>query len=124
MIPKNPLIKQKTIIDNQISKYKNALSIAENKEKTSETEKLITNLNTKIKELKIQKNKIDKNIKKTESERNKELSELNDISKHLPVLLNIICTTPTMIANIFVGILNKVGEMKNLPNLWDFPLVE
>jgi hypothetical protein len=120
----NPFEKKLKVVNKQLSKYNNAKNEALTKKQTDKTTRIITKLNSKIKELNIVKKDLIK--KKIEFDKNKqqEINEMEKITKHFPVLLGIICTAPKMIANIFVGILNKVGEMKNLPNLWNFPLVE
>ena len=120
----NTFKKKSDIINKKIKKYETAKNISLEKEQTEKTKEIIDKLNTKIKELKIQKVDLDKKSTDFEKNKQKEIDDLTNITKHFPVLLGIICSAPKMIANIFVGILNKVGEMDNLPNLWEFPLVE
>jgi len=120
----NTYKKKSDILNKKIKKYETAKIISLEKEQTEKTKEIIDKLNTKIKELKIQKVDLDKKSTEFEKNKQKEIDDLTNITKHFPVLLGIICSAPKMIANIFVGILNKVGEMDNLPNLWEFPLVE
>jgi len=82
------------------------------------------NLNSKIGDLIKEKDTLIVKSNEYNDNINQQLESLNSISKHLPVIINIICCTPKSIANILVEILNKVGEMQNLPNLWDFPLIK
>lgn len=74
---------------------------------------------------------IDKQIKdlKTKAEGfqkeiDEEVDKLRKLMDWAPVVFNITGCIPKLIANIFVGILNSVGDMKFLPKLWNFPEVK
>ena len=52
-----------------------------------------------------------------------DLGDMTEVTKHLPVIINIICCTPKAMVNLIIGILNAVGHMDNLPDLWKLDLI-
>jgi len=85
-----------------------------------EQKKKLQEIIDKVKE---EKNDLVEKLEQFKKEIELKLASLNDIVKHLPVIFNIICSAPKVVVNIFVGLLNAVGAMKFLPNLWEFPYV-
>jgi len=71
-----------------------------------------------------EKNNLQENKVELDAIKAQKLLELGNVAKWFPVIINIICCTPKFIVNIFVGLLNAIGHMENLSNLWEFPLLE
>jgi len=76
-----------------------------------------------INKLNVEKVELSDKMKQFKIDLDLEISGTGKIIQYLPVIFNIICTTPKMIVNIFVGLLNAVGHMDNLPSLWEFQMV-
>lgn len=84
----------------------------------------IESINKQIDELKKENSKLKEESDKFEKDRIINLTNLEGIIKFIPVVKNVICYTPKFIANIIIAIFNSAGYMKNLPTLWEFPLIE
>lgn len=141
----NPITKN--VIDNEIKKKEAELCLINSTLSDIEKDKLINeindlyniskeidvptsndidvdSINKQIDELKKENSKLKEESDKFEKDRKINLINLEGIMKFIPVIKNIICYTPKFIANIIIGIFNSAGYMKNLPILWEFPLIE
>jgi len=99
--------------------------------KTVMNEKSVTELNNdkadlqeEILKKQQEKNNLEEKKYELDTQNAAKLIELGNVAKWFPVIINIICCTPKFIVNIFVGLLNAIGYMENLPTLWEFPLLE
>lgn len=101
-----------TKINNNVDKFKTLI-----KKKQKDIIELTKKSNTfkNISELK-------NNIELLKDEYGK-IKQYEKIMEFLPVCLNMVSCIPKIIANIFVGLLNSVGNMENLPDLWKFDMV-
>jgi hypothetical protein len=70
------------------------------------------------------KDDINNNVNLSDKEKIKEIGKMDNIVENLQTILNILSFIPKTIANIFVGLLNSVGYMENLPTLWNFDLIK
>lgn len=123
-------------ISEELSKMKSALTKAilkkDSLDDTNSNDNIILNeLNIIILGIKNKINdlsKKQKNNKKLsndfDNEQQDKIKKLEDIVNWLPTIFNILKTTPKMMVNIFVGLFNAIGEMKNLPDLWKFNYIE
>jgi len=84
---------------------------------------LVKKLDDKLKMFDKQKNELKSKSKDFNDKIDEQLKSIDDIAKHLPVIIGIICVTPKGMINIIVEILNKVGHMDNLPDLWNFKTI-
>ncbi len=121
--------------ESKMKKLSQLTKLLEDKQKDlknlkSPTEEKINNLLNKNLELDAEILKTQKEmngLKDKQSEFNvnkiQNLLNLDNVAKWFPVIKNILCGLPKTIVNIFVGILNSIGSMKNLPPLWNFDLV-
>jgi len=83
----------------------------------------INNINDEIDKLKLKEENLKQKSKDFSIANNLLLSQLEGVTKWLPTILNIVCSLPKMIVNIFIGIINGVGHMDFLPTLWEFPYI-
>jgi len=121
----------------EIEKDKRINEISEMKKLLYDKEKELNNSSIDLDLVLEQKQKTKEIINKLEKEKTElikkseqfkkdlelKIDSMNNIVKHLPTISNIICTSPKVIVNVFVGLLNAVGHMDNLPTLWEFSIV-
>ena len=116
---------------NQINDLKNNISIlnksndknAPDISSLATIETLISGLNIKLEQLNVSQTKLATESASFMDMLNLDLLNLDSVAKNIPGILNIICTMPKMIVNIFIGIINNVGNMSFLPKLWEFPFI-
>ena len=99
----------------------NKQSIISNLDKTLENKS--NDLQKQIDDLDKQNTLLKSKSDNFESNKAKQLGDIEGVLKWLPVIINIICATPKLVVNIIIGILNSIAFMKNLPILWNFPYI-
>jgi len=84
---------------------------------------IIKKLSEKINKLKNSIDNLETKNKEFKDKQLKNLIDLDGVAKWIPTILNIICSAPKMIVNIFIGIVNSIGHMDYLPTLWEFDYI-
>lgn len=96
------------------------------------------NKDTNIEELEKEKLNLEEQLEKTKklaedsnnqstnfnTNLNIDLEQFPTVLQWFPVATNILCNIPKMIVNILIAIINEVGRMENLPDLWRFEPIE
>jgi len=85
---------------------------------------LISSLKEKIDKLNIDIKNLETKNETFKDNQLKNIIDLEGVTKWIPTILNIVCCSPKMVANIFIVIMNSVGHMDYLPNLWNFDYLE
>ena len=74
--------------------------------------------------LMIEANKLKKLADDYEKNKQENLTKYNNVNKHIDVIVKITNCPTKEIVNVFVGILNAVGHMDNMPTLWNFAMIK
>jgi DNA repair exonuclease SbcCD ATPase subunit len=84
----------------------------------------INNLKSKLENISKEQKNIKNDKENFDIDKKLKMEQIKNVTDNMATIFNVICSTPKVIANIFVGLFNSVGYMKYLPSLWEFPYIE